>query len=375
MQSTVIASETIPFLDLKAQHAPLMADIKREIDEVIDSHAFALGPAVESFERAFADYCGVGHCVGLNSGTSAVHLGLICAGVQAGDEVITTPFTWISTVWALSYVGAKPVFVDIDPQTHCIDPARIELAITPRTKAIVPVHLYGHPADMDPIAKLARENTLVVVEDAAQAHGAAYKNSMCGTLGDLAAFSFYPGKNLGAFGEAGAVVTDHAEWAERARALRDHAQQGRHHHIELGFNYRMEGIQAAVLKVKLNSLDHWNERRRGVAEMYRQHLQDIPELTLPAAAGWADPVWHIYAVQHPHRERLRQHLGECQIQTGVHYPTPIHLQPAYAHLGYSEGDLPVAEQLARRQVSLPMFPDMTEAQVTRVADAIRSFGG
>lgn len=374
MPSADIATETVPFLDLKAMHAPVMEEIKRAIDGVIDSHAFALGPAVQHFEEAFAEYCGVPHCVGLNSGTSAMHVALICAGVQAGDEVITTPFTWISTSWAISYIGAKPVFVDIDPQSHCLDPAKIEQAVTPRTKAIVPVHLYGHPADMDAILKVAREHKLAVVEDAAQAHGARYKGRPCGSLADIAGFSFYPGKNLGAFGEAGAVVTDNAEWADRARALRDHAQSGRHNHVELGFNYRMEGIQAAVLAVKLKHLDGWNAQRCRIAESYRKHLSGIANLECPAPADWADPVWHIYAVQHPERDALRDHLSGHDIHSGVHYPTPIHLQPAYADLGYHQGDFPAAEALASRQLSLPMFPDMTEAHVCRVADSIRTLG-
>ncbi len=373
MQSTATAVETVPFLDLKTMHAPLMADIRREIDSVIDSHAFALGPAVEQFERAFADYCGTKHCIGVNSGTSAVHVALICAGVQPGDEVITTPFTWISTTWAISYIGATPVFVDIDPQTYCLDAAQIEQAITAKTKAVMPVHLYGHPADMEPITKLAREFNLAVIEDAAQAHGARYQRRTCGGLGDVAAFSFYPGKNLGAFGEAGAMETDNPEWADRARALRDHAQEGRHNHAELGFNFRMDGIQAAVLNVKLRRLDQWNGHRRQVAEWYSEQLRDVPGLTLPTAAEWAEPVWHIYAAQHHERDALRAHLNEHRIQSGVHYPKPIHLQPAYAHLAYRKGTFPEAEALARRQLSLPMFPDMTEPQVTRVAEVIRAF--
>ena len=312
--------------------------------------------------------------MGLNSGTSAVQVALICAGVQPGDEVITTPFTWISTCWAISYIGAVPVFVDIDPQTYCLDAAQIEQAITAKTKAVMPVHLYGHPADMEPIVKLAREFNLAVIEDAAQAHGACYQRRTCGSLGDVAAFSFYPGKNLGAFGEAGAVVTDNAEWADRARALRDHAQEGRHNHAELGFNFRMDGIQAAVLSVKLRRLDQWNGHRRRVAGWYEQQLRDVSGVFPPTPTEWAEPVWHIYAAQHHERDALRAHLNEHDIQSGVHYPKPIHLQPAYAHLGYRKGTFPEAEALARRQLSLPMFPDMTEAQVTRVAEAIRSFG-
>jgi dTDP-4-amino-4,6-dideoxygalactose transaminase len=373
MQATAIATETVPFLDLKTMHAPLMTDIRREIDGVIESHAFALGPAVEKFEQSFATCCGVEHCVGLNSGTSAVHVALLCAGVQPGDEVITTPSTWISTSWAISYIGATPVFVDIDPQTYCLDAAQVEQAVTPKTKAIMPVHLYGHPADMEPLVKLARQFKLAVIEDAAQAHGARYDRRACGSLGDIASFSFYPGKNLGAFGEAGAVVTDNAEWAERARALRDHAQAGRHNHTELGFNFRMDGLQAAVLNVKLRRLDEWNHRRRRVAEWYGQLLRGMPGLIVPTPAEWAEPVWHIYAAQHDQRDALRAHLNEHNIQSGVHYPTPIHLQPAYEHLRYRRGAFPEAEALASRQISLPMFPDMTEDQVTRVAEAIRAF--
>lgn len=372
MASIVNKNSTVPFLDLAGMHAPILEEIKREVGRVIDAHTFALGPVVEEFERNFAGYCGVEHCVGLNSGTSAVHVALLCAGVRPGDEVITTPYSWISTSWAISYAGAKPVYVDIDAQTYCLNPAKIEAAITPKTKALLPVHLFGHTADMDEIVRIGQKHGLAVIEDAAQAHGARHRGRRCGSLADIAAFSFYPGKNLGAFGEAGAVVTNNAEWAERARRLRDHAQQGRHRHVEIGFNYRMEAIQAAVLNVKLRHLDEWNRKRREVAGWYAEQLQDIPDVVLPQPAAWAEPIWHIYGIRHPKRDAMRRRLEQCGVQTGVHYPTPIHLQPAYVHLGYEVGDLPATEALASEQISLPMFPGMSENQVRRVADDLRS---
>lgn len=366
-------TKCVPFLDLKSMHAPLMDQIDQRIRETIESHAFACGPAVEQFEAQFAEYCGVKHCVCVSSGTSALHLALICAGVSPGDEVITSPATWISTSWAITYVGATPVFADIEPQSYCLDPNRVEDAITARTTAILPVHLYGHPANMDAIRDIACRHNVVVIEDAAQAHGASYQGSLCGALGDIAAFSFYPGKNLGAFGEGGAITTNCEYWAMRARCLRDHAQIERHRHLELGFNYRMDSIQAAVLSVKLSRLDQWNASRHQVARAYEQGLADLPRIEVPTEAPGASSAWHLYSLQAHDRDELRKYLSGRGIQTGLHYPTPVHLQPAYAHLKHVPGDFPVAEQLASHQISLPMFPDLLPGQIQHVIDSIRVF--
>ncbi len=364
----------VKFVDLDALHGPILSEIRAEIEDVISSNSFALGPKVESFEEQFATYLGANHCVGVNSGTSALHLALIVAGINPGDEVITTPSTWISTSWAISYVGAKPVFVDIDPTTYCMDAAQVAQAITEKTGAILAVDLYGHPIDGDALGHLARTHGIPLIEDAAQAHGAMWNGRPCGTLGDIATFSFYPGKNLGAFGEGGAIVTNNNDWAQRLRRLRDHAQDGRHNHTEIGFNYRMEGMQGAVLSVKLRHLDRWNEARRQVAEWYTAKFATCPDIVCPRTAPLAEVVWHIYAVQHDDRDALCTHLREHDISCAVHYPTPIHLQPAYANLGYVAGDFPVAEQLGRRQLSMPMHPAMSPQDIDAIVQAVTRCG-
>jgi dTDP-4-amino-4,6-dideoxygalactose transaminase len=363
----------VPFLDLHAQHRPLRAELRAAVEAVIDGSGFILGPAVERFERHFADYVGVRHCVGLNSGTSALHLALLACGVGPGDEVITTPHTWISTTWAISYVGARPVYADVDPVTFALDPAQVERAVTPRTRAVLPVHLYGQTADLGGLASIAERHGLVLIEDAAQAHGARYQSRRAGSLGALACFSFYPGKNLGAFGEAGAVVTDDDALAGRVRRLRDHAQQGRHHHVEVGFNARMEGVQGAVLDVKLRHLDSWNEARARHARCYAELLADVPGLLLPAARTPNGHVWHLYVVRVPAqaRQRVIDRLSAAGVGTGVHYPTLVPFQPAYAHLGYRPGAFPVAEAVAGSCLSLPMYPELTEGQLRHVAAALR----
>jgi dTDP-4-amino-4,6-dideoxygalactose transaminase len=368
------AHRPVPFLDLKQQNGSLGPELRAALDGVISQSQFILGPAVERFETAFAAYLGARFCVGVNNGTSALHMALQACDIGPGDEVITTPHTWISTSWAISYVGAKPVYVDIDPLSYNIDPALIERAITPRTKAILPVHLYGQSCDMEALGRVAQRHGLLLLEDAAQAHGAAWRSRRLGSLGRAGCFSFYPGKNLGALGEGGAVVTDDEALAARIRRLRDHAQQGRHCHVELGHNTRMEGIQGAVLEVKLRHLDAWNAARRRHAACYRQRLAGIAGLTLPAAP--ADPqshVWHLFVVLVPgaQRERLQKQLAERGIATAVHYPTPVPLQPAYAHLGYRKGDFPVAEEVMSRCLSLPMFAEMTEEQIGRVSAALQ----
>jgi dTDP-4-amino-4,6-dideoxygalactose transaminase len=363
----------VPFLDLRAHNRSVWSEIQAALDPVMEQAQFTLGPAVERFEDHFAEYLGVRHCVGLNNGTSALHMALLACDVGPGDEVVTTPATWVSTAWAISYVGARPVFVDIDPQTYNLDPRQVERAITPRTRALLPVHLYGQAADVVQLRDIADEHGLVLIEDAAQAHGARLAGRRVGSFGRVGCFSFYPGKNLGAFGEAGCVVTDDDEVARRIRRLRDHAQQGRHHHVEIGYNTRMEGIQGAVLDAKLPHLDAWNAARARHARRYRELLAGVPGLTLPSAHRPEGHVWHLFVVvSHDRpREEVRQALADRGIATGVHYPTPVPFQPAYADLGYRRGDFPVAEELMANCLSLPLFPELTAEQVERTAAVLR----
>ncbi len=326
------------------------------------------------FERDFAATVGASHGIGFNSGTSALHVAMRLLDLGPGDEVITTPYTFIATSWALAYVGAKPVYVDIDESTFNLDPARIERAITPRTRAILPVHLYGHPCDLDPILEICRRHRLPLVEDAAQAHGARYRGKLVGTFGELAAYSFYPGKNLGACGEAGALVTSRDDYAARARALREHGSVTRYYHDEVGYNYRMEGIQGAVLNVKLPHLAGWNAGRRRIAHRYHELLKGTP-LRLPHEAAGAESVYHLYVVRHAARDRLREHLQARGIGTALHYPLPLHLQKCFASLGHQAGDFPVTERAARECLSLPIYPELSDAQVEWVAASIREFTG
>ncbi|MDB4946684.1 MAG: desV 1 [Labilithrix sp.] len=361
----------IPFLSLSEQTAALKAEVLAALEEVIDTQGFANGPPVAAFERALAGYLGVSDVVCVNSGTTSLHAALLGAGLQAGDDVLTVSHTWISTAWAISYVGARPVFCDIDPSTCGLDPADLARRLTPRTRAILPVHLYGHPVDMDPVLAFAKEHGLAVVEDCAQSIGATYKGRQTGSLGVANATSFYPGKNLGAWGEGGATMTNDPEIAARLRRLRDHAQQGRHHHVELGFNWRMDGFQGAVLGIKLAHLDRWNARRRVIAARYRSAFSDLPGVRLLGEHAWADPIWHIFPLFHARRDDFRAALEQRGVQTGVHYPTPVHLQPAYAHLGVPAGTLPESERAAREELSLPMFPELSDEQVEGVASAVR----
>jgi dTDP-4-amino-4,6-dideoxygalactose transaminase len=363
----------VPFLDLKAQNRSIWSELESALEPVLAEAQFILGPAVERFEAHFASYLGVRHCIGLNNGTSALHMALLACGVGPGDEVITTPATWISTSWAISYVGAHPVFVDVDPLTYTLDPAHVERAITRRTRALLPVHLYGQAANLSALCALADAHGLTVIEDAAQAHGARHAGRRVGSFGRAGCFSFYPGKNLGAFGEGGCVVTDDDELAARIRRLRDHAQRGRHHHVEIGYNTRMEGIQGAVLDAKLVHLDEWNAARARHARHYRELLSDVRSLTLPTGPRPEEHAWHLFAVLvHGHdRDQLRQALSERGVATGVHYPTPVPYQPAYAYLGHRRGDFPVAEHLMSHCVSLPLYPEMTDEQVEYVADTLR----
>ncbi|HEY3158246.1 MAG TPA: DegT/DnrJ/EryC1/StrS family aminotransferase [Vicinamibacterales bacterium] len=359
----------IPYLDLKAQYHSIKNEIDAAVLRVLDSTQYILGEEVAAFEREFAGYCQASQAIGVNSGTSALHLALLAAGIGPGDEVITVPFTFVATVSAICYTGATPVLVDIEPDYFTMDSSKIEAAITPKTKAIMPVHLYGQPADMDPIMEIAERHGLTVIEDAAQAHGSDYHGRRCGSIAEIAGFSFYPGKNLGAYGEGGAVTTTRTDFAATCRTLRDWGREKRYEHRLKGFNYRMDGIQGAILRVKLRHLEPWTERRRQVAEWYAAAL-DPESVRLPKARPGCRHVYHVYAVRTDDREKLRDVLGTQGIQTGVHYPIPVHLQPAHADLGYHAGDFPVAEQVAREVLSLPMFPEMTREQVQAVAEAV-----
>jgi dTDP-4-amino-4,6-dideoxygalactose transaminase len=356
-------------MDLKAQSSRLRDELLRELAEVIDSAAFVLGPKVSAFEEKFAACVGANHCIAVNTGASALHLALICAGVGPGSEVITVPLASVATAWAISYVGARPVFVDVEPLTCTMDVLQIEGKITPRTRAILPVHLYGQAADLNPILALGRKHGIPVIEDAAEAHGARYQDCGVGSLGQSGCFSFFPGKNLGACGEGGAVVTNDDQIAARVRALRDHAQSPRCDWGEIGFNYRMDAFQAAALSVKLKHLERWTQARILLAERYLKLLAGLP-IQLPAQALDRRHVWHRFVVRHPQRDHLRAALEGHGIQTGLHYSAPVHLQRAYAHLGHRPGDFPVAEQIARECLTLPLYPEMTIRQHDAVIEAL-----
>jgi dTDP-4-amino-4,6-dideoxygalactose transaminase len=359
----------VPFLDLKAQYHSIKPEIDAAISKILESTQFVLGDEVAAFEREFAAYSGATQGIALNSGTSALHLAFLAVGIGPGDEVITIPHTFVATVAAIRYTGARPVFVDVDPVTFTMDPKKVEAAITPRTKAIAPVHLYGQPADMDPILEVARRRKLLVVEDAAQAHGAKYQGRPVGSLGDLACFSFYPGKNLGAYGEGGMVVTSNEGYAQTIRMLRDWGQDRKYHHLLAGYNYRMEGMQGAILRVKLRHLEKWTEARRAHAARYRQLLGDTG-LGLPAERAGSRHVYHVYAVRTREREALMKSLSEQGVQTGIHYPVPVHLQPAYADSAYQRGSFPHSEKAADEVLSLPMYPEMTEDHLQAVGRAL-----
>jgi dTDP-4-amino-4,6-dideoxygalactose transaminase len=361
--------ESVPYLDLRAQYRPLRNEVLSALEEICASTAFAQGPATSEFEAKFAAYCGVDHCVSLNSGTSALHLALRCLDVGPGDEVVTVSMTFIATAWAISYVGATPVFVDIDPVRRTLNPNKLEAAITSRTKAIIPVHLYGMPAEIDRIMAIAERHGLPVIEDAAQAHGARYQGRRVGQFGQIACFSFYPSKNLGAYGEGGALITNDASIAYRARSLRDHAQSQRYLHDEIGYNYRMDSFQGAVLSIKLKHLDDWNTARIDCARLYTESLKDS-SYKLPAHISDSECVWHCYVIETPERDRVCAALQDVGIQSAVHYPVPIHLQKAYAHLDYRSGDLPVTEALCEHCLSLPIYPELSKEKISRVASVL-----
>lgn len=360
----------VPFVDLKAQYASIKAEIEVAIARVFENTSFVLGREVEAFEAAFAEYVGARFCIGVNSGTAAIQLAVMACGLSAGDEVIVPTNTFFATAEGVSTAGATPVFVDADPVSYNIDVMKIEAALTERTRAIMPVHLYGQAADLDPIFEIAERHQLIVIEDAAQAHGGLYKGRRVGGLGRAGCFSFYPGKNLGAYGEGGAVVTNDAEVARQVRLLRDHGSGRKYHHDIIGYNFRLEGIQGAILNVKLRHLERWNQLRHEHAARYGELLQGC-DLNLPCEMPYARHVYHLYVVQSDTRDALQQTLSESGVQTGIHYPIPIHLQPAYASLNYQRGDFPEAEHQSQRVLSLPMFPELTEEQIMRVGETIR----
>jgi dTDP-4-amino-4,6-dideoxygalactose transaminase len=359
----------IPLVDLRAQYRTIKEEVAAAIARVLESSQFTLGDEVRAFEEEFAALCDARYVVALNTGTSALHLALLAAGVGAGDEVITSPNTFIATCEAISYTGARPVFVDVNPESHTLDFTKLEAAITPRTRAIVPVHLYGQPADLDPILDLARRRGLVVIEDACQAHGARYKGRRVGAIGLAGCFSFYPAKNLGAYGEGGALATNDERIYRTARTLRDHGQSKPYYHDAVGYNYRMDSLQGAILRVKLRYLERWTEARRRHAACYTS-LLSTGTVTTPREMSYAQAVYHLYVVRSRDRDSLRQRLARAAIETGIHYPIPCHLQRAYAHLGHKLGDFPEAERCAGEVLSLPMFPELTEEQVAEIASVV-----
>jgi dTDP-4-amino-4,6-dideoxygalactose transaminase len=362
----------VPFLDLRAQHDPLRAELIAAFQEVVDSSAFAGGPFVARFEEDFAAFCGTSCAVGVGSGTEALWLALLARGIGPGDEVVTVPNSFLATAEAISFTGATPVFVDVDERTYTLDPARLEAALTPRTRAVIPVHLYGQMADMDPIMEIAGRHGLFVLEDACQAHGAEYKGRRAGSIGHAGAFSFYPGKNLGALGEAGAVTTGETALADRIKCLRDHGQARKYHHAFVGWNGRMDGIQAAALRIKLRHLARGNAARRAHAHRYDRLLSGIEGVIAPFASESCSHVYHLYVVRVAERDRILAALAQRGVACAIHYPTPIHLQGAYQSLGYGPGSFPVAESQAEELLSLPMFPELAPRQVEFVVGELRS---
>lgn len=364
--------QIIPLVDLHAQYQTIRGEIDRAIQGIIDSSSFVMGPAVQRFEEEFAAFCNVAHCVGVSNGTAALELALRALNIGPGDEVITSAHTFIATAEAISNVGATPVFVDIDRDYYNLDPAAVAAAITGRTRALLPVHIYGQPAEMTQLQALADEHGLALVEDAAQAHGATWAGQHTGGLAQLACFSFYPGKNLGAYGDAGAVTTNDAALAERVRLLRNHGRRSKYLHEVVGTNERIDAIQAAILRAKLPYLAGWTAQRQALAARYNALLADC-EVILPQVHPHATAAWHLYVIRMPQRDRLLHYLKEHGVEGGIHYPVPLHLQPAYAGLGYQSGDLPVTEAVAESCLSLPLYPEMSEAQQDRVVELVHTF--
>lgn len=364
----------IPLVDLYAQYETIKPEIDAAIQRTIEKTAFILGPEAKQFETHFAEFCGVKHAIGLDSCTAALHLSLIALGIGAGDEVITTAHTFVATSEPISLVGARPVFVDIDPRTYNMDPAKLEAAITPHTKAIIPVHLYGQPVEMDAIMDVARKHNLSVIEDAAQAHGATYRDRKIGSLADMACFSFYPGKNLGAYGDAGALVTNRDELNQKIRMLRDHGRISKYEHEITGYGYRLDGIQAAILDAKLKHLPDWNAARRSHADYYTELLSNLDDsIVTPYEPSHLRSAYHLYVIRTRNRDELMQYLKANDIEAGIHYPVPLHLQPVYKNLGYHAGDFPHTEQAAREILSLPLYPELTHTQIDRVVETMREF--
>ena len=362
---------TIPLVDLKAQYRSIRTDVDSAIQRVLEHTGFIMGEEVDAFERAFARYVGVKQAAGVASGTSAIHLALLACGVGPGDEVITTAHTFAATAEAISHTGARPVFVDIDPTTYTIDPNQVEDAIGPRTRALLPVHLYGHPADMDALEDIARRRDLWLIEDAAQAHGAEHRGRRCGSIGHLNCFSFYPGKNLGAYGDAGAVTGDDPVLVTRVRQLRAHGRlTAKYEHEEIGYGERLDALQAAILAAKLPYLDSWVEARRGHADRYNKLLTDC-DVVRPIEAAEARHAYHLYVIRTASRDAVLQRLKARGIGAGIHYPIPVHRQPAYQKHGYADVSLPITEQAAREVLSLPMYPELEEADIDAVATALR----
>ena len=360
----------VPFLDLKAAHAELREELDAAYRRVLDGNWFVLGGECEAFEREYAELCGARHCVSVGNGLDAIHITLRGLGIGTGDEVIVPTHTFVATWLGVTLAGAQVVPVEVDPKTYNLDPERVTRAITSRTKAIFPVHLYGQPADVDAISEIAGAQGIKVVEDAAQSQGARLRGRPAGSLGDAAAHSFYPGKNLGALGDAGAITTNDDELARKLRLLRNYGSEVKYQHLTMGMNSRLDELQAAFLRVKIRRLERWNAQRRAVAKRYLTELSDIPSLTLPAVLPGAEPVWHLFPVLSADRERLRARLAELGIETLIHYPVPPHLAPAYASLGLASGSFPVAERIARDVLSLPMGPHLTESQVSDVVLAV-----
>lgn len=364
----------IPLVDLHAQYETIKPEIDAAIQRTIDRTAFILGPEAKQFEEHFAEFCEVKHAIGLDSGTAALHLALIALGVGAGDEVITTTHTFVATAEPVSLQGARPIFVDIDPRTYNMDPAKVEAAITPRTKAIIPVHLYGQPAELDAILEIGRRHNIPVIEDAAQAHGATYRGKKAGSMGTMACFSFYPGKNLGAYGDAGALVTNDDELAKKIRMLRDHGRTSKYEHEMTGYGYRLDGIQGAVLDAKLKHLSEWNQQRRARADYYTELLANLDDsIVLPYEPAHVRGVYHLYVIRTRGRDALLQYLKTQEIEAGIHYPMPLHLQPVYKNLGYTRGDFPETERAAGEILSLPLYPELTHGQMERVVETMREF--
>lgn len=363
---------SIPLVDLRAEYEPLKDEIRRSFDDILESMYLFLGENVQAFEQEFADFCGTDFAVGVGSGTEALHLALLALGVGDGDEVITVSHTFIATVEAISYVGARPVFVDIDPQTYLLDISQIESKITESTRAIIPVHLYGQVVDMDPLFEIAKRHELKIVEDACQAHGAEYKGKRAGSIGDLGCFSFYFSKNLGAYGEGGMVVSNDGQLTDKLRLLRNHGQESKYRHKMIGLNSRIDELQAAILRIKLKRLAESNEKRRQNASLYNSLLQDV-DLVTPHEADYGKHVYHLYVVRAKDRDGLRQWLDDRGIQTGIHYPIPCHLQEACLAYGCTLGDLPITEEVASQVLSLPMYPELRREQIEMIVQAIREF--